>query len=73
MLLLPGVAMIAGGIAHKEQRFNKNVAGISSILLLVAVSGTIFLLAKINHSSNIDSNFFHALQGSIRSFLHYVL
>ena len=40
LLLLPGLAMIAGGIKYKEQRFSPAVAGVSSVLLLVSVIGT---------------------------------
>jgi len=39
MLLMPGVSMIFGGIAHKEQFFNKNAAGVSAVLLLIAMIG----------------------------------
>jgi len=39
MLLLPGLAMIAGGIKFKEQQFSPTAAAISSLLLFVAVIG----------------------------------
>jgi Ca2+:H+ antiporter len=39
MLLLPGLSMIAGGIKYKEQKFNPVAAGVSSILLFIAVVG----------------------------------
>ena len=42
LLLLPGLAMIAGGIKYKEQRFSPAVAGVSSVLLLVSVIGSPF-------------------------------
>ncbi|KYQ90775.1 DUF307 family protein [Tieghemostelium lacteum] len=37
MLLIPGLSMIIGGIKHKEQRFNPQVMGVSTILLMIAV------------------------------------
>jgi len=39
MLLLPGMAMIAGGIKFKEQQFSPTAAAVSSLLLFVAVIG----------------------------------
>jgi len=42
LLLLPGLAMIAGGIKYKEQRFSPAVAGVSSVLLIVSVIGNFF-------------------------------
>lgn len=39
VLLLVGVAMLAGGLKFKEQKFNKDSAGLSSTMLFVAVVG----------------------------------
>eukprot|EP01125_Pyxidicula_operculata_P013873 TRINITY_DN459_c1_g1_i1.p1 TRINITY_DN459_c1_g1~~TRINITY_DN459_c1_g1_i1.p1 ORF type:complete len:723 (-),score=152.84 TRINITY_DN459_c1_g1_i1:166-2166(-) len=39
MLLMPGLAMIVGGIKYKEQHFNAKAAGVSSILLFIAIIG----------------------------------
>ncbi|XP_048772505.2 uncharacterized protein LOC125678253 isoform X2 [Ostrea edulis] len=39
ILLIPGLCMIVGGIKFHSQRFNHASAGISSLLLFVAVSG----------------------------------
>jgi Ca2+:H+ antiporter len=39
LLLLPGLAMIFGGLKHKEQRFNPITAGVSSILLITSIIG----------------------------------
>lgn len=39
MLLLPGLAMVAGGLKKKEQRFNPASAGVSGVLLLISVVG----------------------------------
>lgn len=39
ILLIPGLCMILGGIKFHSQRFNHASAGISSLLLFVAVSG----------------------------------
>lgn len=39
MLLLPGLAMIAGGIKYKQQRFNRAATGVSSVLLSISIVG----------------------------------
>nr|XP_022321441.1 low affinity vacuolar monovalent cation/H(+) antiporter-like isoform X1 [Crassostrea virginica] len=39
ILLIPGLCMIVGGVKFHSQRFNHASAGISSLLLFVAVSG----------------------------------
>ncbi|MDD5288056.1 MAG: calcium/proton exchanger [Dehalococcoidales bacterium] len=39
VLLLIGVSMLAGGFKYKEQKFNKDSAGLSSTMLIVAVVG----------------------------------
>jgi len=39
MLFLPGLAMVAGGMKNKEQRFNPASAGVSGVLLLISVVG----------------------------------
>jgi len=39
VLLLVGVSMLAGGLKYKEQRFNKDAAGLSSTMLIIAVVG----------------------------------
>ena len=39
VLFLIGAAMLAGGIKYKEQKFNKDSAGLSSTMLFVAVVG----------------------------------
>ena len=39
LLLLPGLSMVVGGLRYKEQRFNKSAAGVSSVLLILAVVG----------------------------------
>lgn len=38
-LLLPGLAMVAGGIKYKDQKFNPVAAGASSLMLFIAVVG----------------------------------
>eukprot|EP01100_Stratorugosa_tubuloviscum_P016061 TRINITY_DN992_c0_g1_i2.p1 TRINITY_DN992_c0_g1~~TRINITY_DN992_c0_g1_i2.p1 ORF type:complete len:398 (-),score=158.53 TRINITY_DN992_c0_g1_i2:193-1386(-) len=49
MLLLPGLAMMVGGIKYKQQNYNRTATGVSSILLLISVVGaftpTIFYTA----------------------------
>ncbi|MBI4289737.1 MAG: calcium/proton exchanger [Chloroflexi bacterium] len=39
VLLLVGLAMIFGGAKYKEQKFNKNAAGLSSTMLIIVVVG----------------------------------
>ncbi len=39
VLLLIGLAMIAGGLKYKEQKFNKDSAGLSSTMLIIVVVG----------------------------------
>jgi Ca2+:H+ antiporter len=39
VLLLVGLAMIAGGLKYKQQKFNKDSAGLSSTMLIIVVVG----------------------------------
>lgn len=39
VLLLIGLAMLSGGIKYKEQRFNKDSAGLASTMLIIMVVG----------------------------------
>ena len=39
ILLLIGLSMIFGGIKYREQRFNRDSAGVASTMLLIAVAG----------------------------------
>jgi len=39
VLFLIGVAMVAGGLRYKEQKFNKESAGLASTMLIIAVVG----------------------------------
>jgi Ca2+:H+ antiporter len=39
VLLLIGLSMLAGGLKYKEQKFNKDSAGLSSTMLIIAVFG----------------------------------
>jgi Ca2+:H+ antiporter len=41
VLLLIGLAMVFGGLKYKEQRFNKDSAGLSSTMLIIAVAGLV--------------------------------
>ena len=41
LLLLIGLSMIFGGIKYKEQTFNRDSAGVSSSMLLIAVAGLV--------------------------------
>jgi Ca2+:H+ antiporter len=41
VLLLIGLSMVFGGTKYKEQRFNKDSAGVSSTMLIIAVAGLV--------------------------------
>jgi Ca2+:H+ antiporter len=41
VLLLIGLSMVVGGLKYKEQRFNKDSAGLSSTMLIIAVAGLV--------------------------------
>jgi len=41
VLLLIGLAMFFGGLKYKEQHFNKDSAGLSSTMLIIAVAGLV--------------------------------
>ncbi len=41
VLLLIGLSMLFGGLKYKEQRFNKDSAGLSSTMLIIAVAGLV--------------------------------
>jgi Ca2+:H+ antiporter len=41
VLLLIGLSMVFGGLKYKEQRFNKDSAGLSSTMLIIAVAGLV--------------------------------
>ncbi len=39
ILLLIGLSMFAGGLRYREQKFNRRTAGVSSTMLIIAVTG----------------------------------
>jgi Ca2+:H+ antiporter len=39
LLLVLGIALLAGGLKYKEQRFNRHLAGLSTTVLIIAVFG----------------------------------
>jgi Ca2+:H+ antiporter len=41
VLFLIGLSMVAGGLKYKEQRFNKDSAGLSSTMLIIMVAGLV--------------------------------
>lgn len=41
VLFLIGISMFAGGLKYKEQRFNKDSAGLSSTMLIIMVAGLV--------------------------------
>jgi Ca2+:H+ antiporter len=58
-LFLIGLSMFVGGLKYKEQRFNKDSAGLSSTMLIIMVAGLVLpsmyslLLAKPAHSMSL--------------------
>jgi Ca2+:H+ antiporter len=57
VLLLIGLSMVFGGLKYKEQRFNKDSAGLSSTMLIIAVAG----LALPSIYSMLEENPTHAM------------
>jgi len=60
VLLLIGLAMVFGGLKYKEQRFNKDSAGLSSTMLIIAVAGLVLpsmysmLVSKPAHAMSLS-------------------
>jgi Ca2+:H+ antiporter len=60
VLLLIGLAMFFGGLKFKEQRFNKDSAGLSSTMLIIAVAGLVLpsmysmLVSKSAHAMSLS-------------------
>ena len=52
LLLVLGLAQLAGGLRHKVQRFNVNLAGLSISLLVVAVIGLV--IPALFHATHVD-------------------
>lgn len=52
LLLVLGLAQLMGGIRHKIQRFNINLAGLSISLLVVAVIGLV--IPALFHATHVD-------------------
>lgn len=52
LLLVLGLAQLAGGVRHKVQRFNNNLAGLSISLLVVAVIGLV--IPALFHATHDD-------------------
>lgn len=52
LLLVLGLAQLAGGIRHRVQRFNINLAGLSISLLVVAVIGLV--IPALFHATHVD-------------------
>jgi Ca2+:H+ antiporter len=59
VLFLIGLSMFAGGLKYKEQRFNKDSAGLSSTMLIIMVAGLVLpsmynmLVGKSAHSMSL--------------------
>ncbi|MFA5309090.1 MAG: calcium/proton exchanger [Dehalococcoidales bacterium] len=59
VLLLIGLSMVFGGLKYKEQRFNKDSAGLSSTMLVIMVAGLVLpsmyslLLSKPAHAMSL--------------------
>ncbi len=60
LLLLIGLSMFFGGIKHKEQRFNRDSASVSSTMLIIAIAGlaipTLYSLTTPGKEINSISN-----------------
>lgn len=60
LLLLIGLSMFFGGIKHKEQKFNRDSASVSSTMLIIAIAGlaipTIYSLTTPGKEINSISN-----------------
>ncbi|KAG6837619.1 hypothetical protein H0H93_006140 [Arthromyces matolae] len=41
VLLMPGISMCSGALRHKEQRFNAKSAGVTSMMLIMAIIGAL--------------------------------
>ncbi|KAG6903293.1 hypothetical protein C0995_000188 [Termitomyces sp. Mi166 len=41
VLLMPGISMASGALRHKEQRFNAKSAGVTSMMLIMAIIGAL--------------------------------
>lgn len=60
VLLLIGLSMVFGGLKYKEQRFNKDSAGLSSTMLIIAVAGLVLpslygmLMDKPTHAMSLS-------------------
>ena len=52
LLLVLGLAQLAGGLRYKTQRFNLNLAGLSISLLVVAVIGRV--IPALFHATHVD-------------------
>jgi len=68
MLLIPGASMFAGGIKHKTQYFNQVSAGVSSVLLIVSITGaflpTVYYTALGSYTINCSSCFSPSANGT---------
>jgi Ca2+:H+ antiporter len=59
VLFLIGLSMVFGGLKYKEQRFNKDSAGLSSTMLIIVVAGLVLpsmysmLVAKPAHAMSL--------------------
>jgi Ca2+:H+ antiporter len=60
VLLLIGLSMVFGGLKYKEQHFNKDSAGLSSTMLIIAVAGLVLpslygmLMDKPTHAMSLS-------------------
>lgn len=70
MLFLPGLSMVAGGIKYREQKFNPSAAGVSSLLLFIAIIGPfrslLFHLLMIFIGAFTPTIFFHMFGGYVQ-------
>ncbi len=70
LLCVLGVAMLAGGIRHRVQKFNVRMAGVNSMLLILAAIGLI--IPAVFHFSTADTNDQIGVEISVILFLAYL-
>lgn len=70
LLCVLGVAMLAGGIRHRVQKFNVRMAGVNSMLLILAAIGLI--IPAVFHFSTADTNDEIGVEISVILFLAYL-
>lgn len=60
VLLMPGMSMCSGALRRKEQKFNAKSAGVTSMMLIMAIIGTL------------TPTLFYQTYGNVRYFVKYL-